>query len=87
MCAGLLRVRASFILEFAGSGSGAWRHAPLNGEPAVRDAMDLLALFAAVLSTMGSLPGRRITVKDRYEMKRKVRELKKREREQLSKST
>jgi hypothetical protein len=48
--------------------------------------MDILALFAAVLEILGSFPpGRRVTVKDRYEMKKKVRELQRREREKLRK--
>lgn len=42
--------------------------------------MDLLALLAAVLDVSGSLLGSRVSVKDRYEMKKKVRELKRRER-------
>ena len=49
--------------------------------------MDLLALFAAVVEILGDLPGGRITVKDRYEMKKKVRELKKREQARLRRST
>ncbi len=49
--------------------------------------MDLIALFAAILEILGDLPGGRITVKDRYEMKKKVRELKKRERAQPPSST
>lgn len=43
--------------------------------------MDILAFFAAVLGILGSFPGGRVTVKERYEMKKKVRELQKRERE------
>lgn len=36
--------------------------------------------IADLLSIFGSAPGSRVTVEDRYEMKRKVRELKDRER-------
>lgn len=46
--------------------------------------MDLLSLLAAILETFGNWPGARVTVKDRYEMKRRVRELKKRERAALA---
>ena len=49
--------------------------------------MDLLALFAAVLEILGDLPGGRVMVKDRYEMKKKVRELKKRERQRAAHRT
>jgi hypothetical protein len=48
-------------------------------------AMDLFSLIAAVLEIFGSVPGRRVTVKERYEMKKRVRALKKRERAQLAK--
>ena len=44
--------------------------------------MDILAFLAAVLEGFSDRPGGRVTVKDRYEMKRKVRELKKSERQQ-----
>jgi hypothetical protein len=47
--------------------------------------MDILAFLAAVLGTLSGLPGGRVTVKDRYEMKKKVRELQRREREKLRK--
>ena len=40
--------------------------------------MDFLALFGALLEIGGS-PGGRVTVKERYEMKKRVRELRKRE--------
>ena len=43
--------------------------------------MDVLALFAALLDVASGIPGGRVTVKDRYEMKKKVRELKRREEE------
>jgi hypothetical protein len=43
--------------------------------------MDILAFFAALIDVASGLPGGRVTVKDRYEMKRKVRELKRREEE------
>jgi hypothetical protein len=43
--------------------------------------MDVLAFFAALLEVASGFPGGRVTVKDRYEMKRKVRELKRREEE------
>jgi hypothetical protein len=46
--------------------------------------MDILALFAAVLEILSGFP-RRVTVKDRYEMKKKVRELHRREREKVQK--
>jgi hypothetical protein len=49
--------------------------------------MDLLALFAAVFEILGDLPGGRVTVKDRYEMKKKVRELKRRRRQRASQRT
>ena len=48
--------------------------------------MDILALLAAVFGMLGSLPGSRITVKERYEMKKRVRELKKREQAHVAKS-
>ena len=40
--------------------------------------MGILAIIEAILS-LGSFSGGRMTVKDRYEMKKKVRELKKRD--------
>lgn len=39
-------------------------------------------ILAGILEIVGSLPGRRITVADRYAMKRKVRELRRLEKEQ-----
>jgi hypothetical protein len=42
--------------------------------------MDILALLAALLDAT-SLFGGRVTVKERYEMKKRVRELKRREAE------
>jgi hypothetical protein len=44
--------------------------------------MDILALLAALIDVASALPGGRVTVKERYEMKKKVRELKRREEEQ-----
>jgi hypothetical protein len=41
--------------------------------------MDIFALIAALLDGALSFSGGRVTVKDRYEMKKKVRELKLRE--------
>jgi hypothetical protein len=49
--------------------------------------VDFLALFSALFEIGGSLPGGRVTVKDRYEMKKKVRELQKREREAAHKKS
>jgi len=43
--------------------------------------MDIFAFFAALFDVTSGFPGGRITVKDRYEMKKKVRELKRREEE------
>jgi hypothetical protein len=43
--------------------------------------------IADLLSVFGSFPGSRVTVEDRYEMKRKVRELKNREREDAARET
>jgi hypothetical protein len=43
--------------------------------------MDILAFLAAVFELAGDLPGGRVTVKDRYEMKKKVRELRRRKRD------
>ena len=43
--------------------------------------MELFALLAAVLEIVGAVPGSRVTVKQRYEMKKKVRELKRREQQ------
>jgi hypothetical protein len=48
--------------------------------------MDILAFFAAILGMLGDFPGGRVTVKDRYEMKKRVRELKRREREKMLKA-
>jgi hypothetical protein len=45
------------------------------------DRMDILALLAAVLDIGDLLSTRRVTVKDRYEMKKRVRERRRRERE------
>jgi hypothetical protein len=36
--------------------------------------MDILAFFAAVLGILGDFPGGRVTVKDRYEMKKRFRD-------------
>ena len=47
--------------------------------------MDFLALFSALFQIGGSTPGGRVTVKDRYEMKKKVRALQQREREAAEK--
>jgi hypothetical protein len=49
--------------------------------------MDIVALFAAIFDIALSLPGGRITVEDRYEMKKKVRELKRRERQERETSS
>jgi hypothetical protein len=45
-------------------------------------AMDVVAFVAAILEIVHHLPPRRVTVRERYEMKKKVRELQRREREQ-----
>lgn len=42
--------------------------------------MGILELIAALLDGVLSFPGGRVTVEDRYEMKKKVRELKRKER-------
>ena len=47
--------------------------------------MDILAFFAAMFGIPGSFPPGRVTVKQRYEMKKRVRELKRREREKMFK--
>ncbi len=47
--------------------------------------MDLLALLAVLFEIGASLPRSRVTVKQRYEMKKKVRELKRREQQRASK--
>jgi hypothetical protein len=49
--------------------------------------MDLLALIGAIFEVLGGLPGGRVTVKDRYEMKKRIRELKKRERQKAAPRT
>jgi hypothetical protein len=45
---------------------------------------DMWDFIADLLSVFDAFPGSRVTVKDRYEMKRKVRELKNRERERAA---
>jgi len=44
--------------------------------------MDILAILAALLDAATSFSSGRVTVKERYEMKKRVRELKRREAEQ-----
>lgn len=42
--------------------------------------MDIVAFLAAILEILGNVPPRRITLKERYETKKKRRELQRREK-------
>jgi hypothetical protein len=58
------------------------RFARVSAEP-LDLGMDFLALLGALLETSSLSAGGRVTVKDRYEMKKRVRKLK--EQEKLAK--
>jgi hypothetical protein len=61
------------------------RHEAAEPRSVGRLELDFLALLFALFEIGGSTPGGRVTVKDRYEMKKKVRALQQRERKAAEK--